>query len=161
MNTEDPTPGGPALDADLQRSIGAALEPGPGDTLDPATQARIKRRLLQRIAAASTDQHLTLADVAAGWQPFGAGVSMKVLHESGGVMSYLLRLAPGAALPAHRHPVDEECVVLEGEIRIGTLRVRAGGFHLGRQGVLHDRLHTEEGALIFLRGAVPEPTLAL
>lgn len=158
---DTPPPDGPVLDADLIDSIGAALEPGPADALDPATQARIKRRLLQRIAAASTERHLTLADVAAGWQPFGAGVSLKVLHESGGVMSYLLRLAPGAALPAHRHPVDEECVVLEGEIRIGELRVRAGGFHLGRKDVLHDRLQTEAGALIYLRGAVPEATLAV
>ena len=76
-------------------------------------------------------------------------------------MSYLLRLAPGAALPAHRHPVDEECVVLEGEVQIGTLRVGAGGFHLGRKDVLHDRLCSAGGALIFLRGAIPEADLAV
>lgn len=161
MSSHEPPPDEPVLDADLLARIGGALEPAPEDALDAATQERIKRKLLRRIAAASTDRHLTLADVAAGWQPFGTGVSLKVLHESGGVMSYLLRLAPGAALPAHRHPVDEECVVLEGEIRIGELRVRAGGFHLGRQGVLHDRLESEDGALIYLRGAVPEPSLAL
>jgi hypothetical protein len=38
--------------------------------------------------------------------------------------------------------------------------VAAGGFHLGRQGVLHDRLCSQDGALIYLRGAVPEAALA-
>lgn len=168
MNPATPPPGDPKpldpmpLDPDLAASISAelAVPPAP-DPLDAALHERVKRRVLQRIAAESTDRHLTLADPAAGWQPFGAGVSLKVLHESGGVMSYLLRLAPGASLPVHRHPVDEECVVLEGELRIGTLRIRAGGFHLGRQDVLHDRLQTDEGALIYLRGAVPEATLAV
>jgi len=88
-------------------------------------------------------------------------VRIKVLHEAAGVMSYLLRLAPGASLPAHRHPVDEECVVLEGEVQIGSLRVAAGGFHLGRRDVLHERLESAGGALNFLRGAVPEANLAL
>lgn len=148
----------PALDDDIAGLVSQAIEPEP---LDAATHERIKRQLLRRIAADSTDRHLTLGDAGAGWQPFGAGVSLKVLHEADGIMSYLLRLAPGASLPAHRHPVDEECVVLEGELRIGPLRLRAGGFHLGRKDVLHDRLETVEGALIYLRGAVPEAALAL
>ena len=146
------------VDADLAEIISAAIEPEP---VDDATRARIKRRLLRRIAADSTERHLTEPPRAAGWQPFGEGVSIKVLHEAGGIMSYLLRLAPGASLPAHRHPVDEECVVLEGEVQIGALRVVTGGFHLGRKDVLHDRLASEGGAVIFLRGAVPEASLAV
>jgi anti-sigma factor ChrR (cupin superfamily) len=157
----DPTPPPPVLDPDLLAQIGDALEPAPGDTLDADTQARIKRRLLRRIAEASTESHLTLADPAQGWHAFGPGVSRKVLHEAGGVMSYLLRLAPGAHLPPHRHPLDEECVVLEGAVHIGALRVGAGGFHMGRQGVLHERIEAPDGALIFLRGAVPEPALVI
>ena len=118
--------------------------------------------MLHRIAAASTERHLTRAADAERWQSFGEGVSIKVLHESGGIMSYLLRLAPGANLPAQRHPVDEECVVLEGEVCIGDrLCLGPGGFHLGRQDLLHDRLHSPGGALVFLRGAVPEAALAI
>jgi anti-sigma factor ChrR (cupin superfamily) len=86
---------------------------------------------------------------------------MKVLHHDEGILSYLLRLAPGASLPAHRHPVDEECLVLEGEMHIGDLVLPAGGYHLGRRGVLHDRLTSPGGALIFLRGAVPDGALAI
>lgn len=149
----------PVLDDALVEQLNEALAEDT-EPLDAATQARIKQRVLRRIAADNTPRHAT-QQPEDGWQPFGEGVRIKVLHEADGVMSYLLRLAPGAGLPAHRHPVDEECVVLEGEVQIGSLRVAAGGFHLGRRGVLHDRLQSEGGALIYLRGAIPEPMLAL
>jgi quercetin dioxygenase-like cupin family protein len=152
-----------ALDAELRRLLDAAFEPdvaNPG--ADPAADERVKQRLLRRIAAECTGRHLTMAGDGVGWQPFGEGLLIKVLHESGGVMSYLLRLAPGASLPVHRHPVDEECVVLEGEVCIGErLRLGPGGFHLGRKDILHDRLHSPAGALIFLRGAVPAAALGV
>src|SRR5580765_6327321 len=146
----------PPLDTDLVQKIFEAIEPEP---LDRGLQDRIKSKLLRRIAADTTASHLTEQPQVAGWQAFGDGISIKVLHEAGGVMSYLLRLAPGASLPAHRHPVDAECVVLAGEVQIGTLRLAAGGFHLGRKDILHDRLCSPGGALIFLRGAVPEAVL--
>jgi anti-sigma factor ChrR (cupin superfamily) len=146
------------LDDALVAQISAAITPEP---LDEVTQARIKRRLLRRIAAASTDQHLTLAEPQAGWKPFSPGIDIRVLHQDGGILSYLLRLAAGAALPPHRHPVDEECVVLQGEVCIGELRLGAGGFHLGRKDVLHDRLHSPDGAVIYLRGAVPDAALSI
>jgi anti-sigma factor ChrR (cupin superfamily) len=124
--------------------------------LPPREELARKRQLLLRIAADSTALHLTHQPGDDGWQPLDTGVQLKVLHEADdGALSYLLRLAPGAALPPHRHPVDEECVVLEGEVQIGALRVAAGGYHLGRKGVLHDALRSDHGALLFLRGAAP------
>ncbi len=164
MNTKPPSlPDTPALDADLAWRIteAIALETDEPEPLDAAMQARIKRRVLRRIAADNTPRHLTHHAGEDGWQPFGEGVRIKVLHEAGGIMSYLLRLAPGAGLPAHRHPIDEECVVLEGELHIGNLCVAAGGFHMGRKDVMHDRLVSPHGALIFLRGAIPEAALAV
>ncbi len=147
-----------ALDEDLVDALNAELAAGE-PALDAATQQRIKSRLLRRIAADNTPRHVTHHPGDEGWQPFGEGLRIKVLHEAGGVMSYLLRLAPGASLPPHRHPVDEECVVLEGAVRIGSLVLGAGGFHLGRQDVLHDRLESPDGALIYLRGAAPDIAL--
>lgn len=142
----------PALDADLIAEIAAsqAAEPVP-----PALAARVKHRLLDRIARAETG-HTTLHAAADLWQPFKEGVDIKVLNEADGIMSYLLRLAPGAVVDAHRHPVDEECVVLEGVVRIGDdLVVHAGGFHLAHQGTLHAPITSELGATMFLRGASP------
>jgi hypothetical protein len=170
---QDPAPPAPPappaaadrlLDADLVAALDEALDPaaGTGDAaLDSAAQARIRRRLLRRIAADNTPRQRTVPADATGWAPFGKGLTMKVLHEEGGVMSYLVRLQAGARLPAHRHPMDEECVVLEGRMCIGDVVLGPGAYHRGFKDVLHDELWAPEGALIFLRGAVPEPTLAL
>ena len=142
----------PALAAEMIAELAAsqAAEPVP-----PAVAARIKRRVLDRIARAETG-HTTLHAAADLWQPFKEGVDIKVLNEADGVMSYLLRLAPGAVVDAHRHPIDEECVVLEGTVRIGDeLTVQAGGFHLAHQNTLHAPISSELGATLFLRGASP------
>ena len=122
----------------------------------PAQARAIRRRLLERVAD-TDDSHLTVPAGAAGWQPFGDGVQIKILHESEGILSYLLRFAPGARLDAHRHPVDEECLVLEGVLKVGSrIEVGAGGYHLARAGSLHSGISTEAGATIFLRGAEPQ-----
>lgn len=122
---------------------------------ETAVVGRVHRKVLERIAEASTGQHLTIAGDAGDWQPFLAGVECKVLMEDGESMSYLLRLQPGAVIPSHRHSRDEECVVLQGALRIGCqLVVAAGGYHVARAGVLHAPITTEEGALIFLRGEI-------
>jgi quercetin dioxygenase-like cupin family protein len=121
----------------------------------------MKRRLLERVADADAT-HLTVQPDGPGWQPFLPGVDIRVLHEADGVLSYLLRLAPGASLPPHRHALDEECVVLEGTLRVGThTEVRAGGYHLAHRGALHPTVSTATGATIFLRGAVPQADDAL
>jgi anti-sigma factor ChrR (cupin superfamily) len=144
------------LDADIVAALCDAQARLPEPAPDAAAAARIRQRLMRR-AAAAEDGHVTVQAADDRWQPFGHGVQIKVLHEAGGVMSYLLRLEAGASIGAHRHPHDEECVVLEGTLRIGDdLVVPAGGFHLARRGRLHDRIHTDTGAVIFLRGAVPE-----
>lgn len=161
-NSPPPAPGGirpePALDAEVQAWLDQAVTPA---AVDAAAQARVKQRVLHRIAAESTPRHVTVAAPQGLWQPFAPGVTMKLLHQDGATLSYLLRLQPGASLPAHRHPQDEECLVLEGEMHIGDIVIGAGGYHLGRRGVLHDRLTSPGGALIFLRGAAPEAALVL
>lgn len=124
-------------------------------TATPAQARAIRRRLLERVAD-TEDSHVTVPAGAAGWQPFVDGVQIKVLHEHDGMLSYLLKLAPGARLDAHRHPVDEECVVLEGVLKVGSrIEVGPGGYHLARAGSLHASISTDTGATIFLRGAEP------
>lgn len=126
----------------------------PGGT--PGQARTIRHRLMERVADAD-ETHETIVADEAGWQPFMEGVSLKVLHERDGVLSYLLRLAPGATVPSHRHPMDEECIVLEGCIRIGSRPMLGpGAYHLAHEGSLHPSIATQTGATIFLRGAVPE-----
>jgi quercetin dioxygenase-like cupin family protein len=122
----------------------------------PAQARVIRRRLMERVADTDTS-HLTIDEDDGQWQPFLDGVTIKVLREHDGMLSYLLRLQPGAALPPHRHPLDEECVVLEGRLRVGSrIEIGPGGYHLASAGALHARITTATGATIFLRGAVPE-----
>jgi quercetin dioxygenase-like cupin family protein len=116
---------------------------------------------MARVADADAS-HLTIAAHEGDWQPFLEGVVIKVLREHQGVLSYLLRLAPGAALPPHRHPHDEECVVLDGWLRVGSrTEIGPGAYHLAHRGALHAAITTATGATIFLRGAVPEAGQAL
>ena len=139
----------------MDKSIDHRLAAEAGHATSPEQARAIKRRLLERVADAE-ESHLTIAADAGEWQPFGAGVQIKVLHECDGVMSYLLKLEPGASLAAHRHPLDEECVVLEGSLAVGThLEVGPGGYHRAHRGALHATVSTRTGATIFLRGAVP------
>lgn len=146
------------LDADILAALGS--DP-PEVALSSETAARIKHRLLERVAQ-SQSGHLTVHAGVGGWKPFSAGVSIKVLHRDGGIMSYLLKLAPGAQIAPHRHPVDEECVVLEGRLRIGDeLVVEAGGFHLAHRDALHGVISSDDGATIFLRGAAPHAALVI
>jgi quercetin dioxygenase-like cupin family protein len=114
-----------------------------------------KRRLLDRIADADRT-HLDLPPDDAAWQPFMPGVQIRRLAAAEERLSYLLRFEPGACLPAHRHPADEECIVLSGHLCVGThTQIASGAYHLAHAGSLHPPIRAPEGATVFLRGAVP------
>jgi anti-sigma factor ChrR (cupin superfamily) len=133
----------------------------PADAVAPARVRDIRRRVMERVADVDPS-HITIDQEQGGWRPFGDGVAMKVLRQHDGVLSYLLRLQPGACLPPHRHPLDEECVVLEGRLRVGSqVEIGPGGYHLAHRGALHATIHTDTGATIFLRGAIPDPAQLL
>ncbi len=139
-----PPPEGSLLDADIAQTLSAGLRP-PAE--DDAAVARVRSRLLKRIAADSVGHHVTVPADAGRWHSFLPGIQRKVLHEGSGVMSYLLKFAPGAVLPAHRHAIDEECVVLEGTLRIGAdVLLPPGSFHMVRKGVLDADSTADEGA---------------
>lgn len=141
----DPLP--PALVAKVVDALGA------DPPLDPLDAATIRGRLLQRIRAS---QALTTIQADEGeWEPFVPKVQIKVLRRDVHTQSYLLKLDPGAVLLPHVHGEDEECMVLEGEVRIGNLVAKAGAYHLAPKGVPHEPIRSETGALLFLRGAIP------
>lgn len=142
----------PPLDDDIAQALAAAHVPADDD----AALERVRTRLMKRIAADSVPHHLTLHADEGQWHSLLPGIERKILFEQGGVMSYLLRFAPGAVLPAHRHPVDEECVVLQGALRIGSLVLPAGSYHRVPKDVLDADSTSDEGAVIFLRGATPQ-----
>ncbi len=139
----------PALEARLLE----VTQPDPEHKLDAMDAATIRERVLKRI---HSTRALTTIQVDEGeWAPFSPKVSIKVLRRDVDTQSYLLRLEPGAVLLPHVHVHDEECMVLEGEMRIGNLVVKQGAYHLAPRGVAHEPIRSEFGALLFLRGAIP------
>ena len=56
-------------------------------------------------------------------------------------------------VPAHDHPGDEHCVVLEGTLRIGEARFGAGSFQFAAGNHPHPPVTAETAALLFIRGA--------
>jgi quercetin dioxygenase-like cupin family protein len=130
-----------------------ALGRAPAPALDALDAATIRERIVKRIRAS---KGLTTIQANEGeWESFSPKVKIKVLHRDVDTQSYLLRLEPGAVVLPHVHGQDEECMVLEGEVRIGDLVVSAGAYHLAPRGVPHEPISSEHGALLFLRGSIP------
>jgi anti-sigma factor ChrR (cupin superfamily) len=156
MNSDHPpNPDRPlgTLDEDIVQALNAQQA---ASEADPAMLARVRSRVLKRIAAETTPQHTTVPVEDANWSPFLPGIDRKVLFASGNTMSYLLRFAPGAVLPAHHHPEDEECIVVDGILRIGNdLELKPGGFHMAHAGAMHESSTSDTGCVIYLRGPRP------
>jgi len=77
------------------------------------------------------------------------GISVKVLYEdrARGEMTCLLKWAPGATLPMHKHPEIEQTWVLEGSLYDHEGICRAGEFVWRHPGTFHEP-HSDEGAVI-------------
>lgn len=80
------------------------------------------------------------------------GISLRLLRREAGVRLALWRLAPGAVIPGHPHRLDEECLILAGELRQGERRFRAGDFILARAGTRQKAVSAPRGALLLIRG---------
>ncbi len=145
------------LDPDLLAHLSeaqAALGP------TPEVAARLKARILGQVRAEAAPPGLqatfTLRADEGDWVRLAPKVEIKVLRRDAESRSFLLCLGPGAVLPPHAHPLEEECYVLEGEVRFGDIQVRAGDYHLAPRGVPHGLVRSREGALLLLRGANPD-----
>lgn len=129
---------------------------------DAALLERVRQRVLRSLNNESALDHVTVRASDQGWETLAPGLLRKVLHEADGAISTLMRLAPGVVVPGHSHGIDEECMVLEGTLRIGPeLLLHAGDFHVGRKGMAHGDASTDTGALVYLRGAKEAPVAAV
>ncbi len=64
--------------------------------------------------------------------------------------SILLRALPGAILEPHSHGQGyEECLVLEGDLFIGDLKLGPGDYHVALTGTSHPATRTVSGCLCF------------
>jgi anti-sigma factor ChrR (cupin superfamily) len=90
-------------------------------------------------------------DVAAlPFEPLGPGVEIHVLHEtSEGVRSAVLRYAPGARVPAHRHEGYEYIYVLEGEQGDERGSYGPGSFVVNAPGEIH-QVRSPNGCVVLI-----------
>lgn len=135
------------LSAEITEALASALMP---IDMPPARRQALRERVMDTVRDSAMH---TIPSTAGDWKQITPLVQMKVLAAFDGAHSFLLRLAPGAVVPAHRHPADEECIVLEGEAWLGDIKVCAGDYHLARQGTSHGAVTSPNGALLFLRGS--------
>ena len=151
MNPRGPTPES-ILDADLADALDERLCAPRED--DAHLLARVKARVMDTVRSDPT-QLRTVRASEGRWEAVCPGVMRKMLWSSQDASSCLVRLEPGAVVEAHLHEIDEECIVLQGTLRIGdSLVLRAGDFHVGRRGTMHEAACSDTGALVYLRGAL-------
>lgn len=121
--------------------------------------AALRERVLARVrrdVAHSPREPATVHPGDGEWRELLPGLFEKVLYVDPltGTRSLLLRGAAGTRIPAHTHRGAEECLLLEGEVRIGEFDLRPGDYHVAPPGTEHGWLTSESGFLAFLREPV-------
>ena len=131
--------------------LAGALESGCGQGACSRTMRTI---LLTRVLGALPPPGTrTVRAGSVAWIELTPGVTINLLRidpETDNMTAYI-RMRPGAVYPAHGHPQNEECLVLEGEIFIGSHCMRAGDMHVASSGTEHAMVTSPRGALMLVR----------
>jgi len=142
------------LPSEVEEALMLAVAP----VLPPADRnAALRARLIERVGGGQP-RFVTVRSADGRWQALLPNVAIKILHDDGAMQAFLLRLDPGAVLPAHNHTQDEMCVVLEGSVRLGDIEVSAGDYHFAHAGTLHGDVVSATGAVLFLRTGHAPPS---
>lgn len=144
-------------DAGLEDAIRAweeRLHPLDAELTPVAPPAGLWDRIEADIDTSAPLRAVTIRRQDGEWRRLAEGVEKKQLlvDEAAGTESYLIRLAPGAVLAPHHHALWEECVMLEGEVTIGGVRLAAGDFHVNSGGTRHPPTVSGSGAVFYVRG---------
>jgi anti-sigma factor ChrR (cupin superfamily) len=137
--------------ADLAATADLLAEAGPSQPPPPAVRERLMADLPPR---------LTIARAAdAEWVPIRPGVAYRFLHIDRAQHRFtaLVRMDRGARYRPHGHDHPEECLVLEGELYVGNVLMRAGDFQRAEPGCRHAEQRTETGCLLLLSASLDEP----
>lgn len=113
-------------------------------------------------AAAEADSALVRSAAASGWRTTAiAGIEVRELsvEADGSAVTMLIRMRAGATYPAHEHAGPEECFVLEGDLVLDELEMRAGDFQRMEPGSAHPPQTTRAGCLLFLRSSTADRLL--
>ncbi len=87
------------------------------------------------------------------WRPFAMieGITAKLLRRSeDSSYSAIIKMDPGAMLPAHRHMAPEEMFLLEGFALLGEVEARAGDHLVAAPGSVHEAFASPDGCTFLL-----------
>jgi anti-sigma factor ChrR (cupin superfamily) len=125
----------------------------PTDVLRPSTL--LWERLSQRIAVETGREPLVAAPEGQAepeWEEAGPGVFYKLLatDTETGRVSMLVKLAPGADYPPHRHAGVEELHLLHGELMVDDKKLYPGDYIRAEAGSVDRRVWSETGCTCVL-----------
>ena len=135
------------------RPIIGAFVSWPTDVLRPSTS--LWERLARRIAAETGQQPVMPAPqphAESDWEEAATGLTYRVLatDTENDRVSLLVRLAPGAAYPPHRHAGVEELYLLHGELWIDDEKLYPGDYNRAEPGTADQRVWSETGCTCVL-----------
>ena len=127
-----------------------------------SAEAEVPGHLLEAIEARIGISHIelpgtiTLRTGEGTWTELSPGLKIKIMNriEALNRQTFLAWLQPGAEYIDHDHDQDEEIYMIEGDLIIGELVLKAGDFHVARQGRHHPVHRTKTGCLCLISQAI-------
>lgn len=145
----------PECQRELQslRPVVDSLISWPADILRPADS--MWGRLQERIGAEASQESVTPQVPAwrePEWEDVAPGIACKLLatDTARDRVSMLVRLAPGAAYPSHRHAGAEELFLLHGELWIEDRKLNPGDYNRAEPDTADTRVWSETGCTCVL-----------
>ena len=146
------------LDRATLSYLAAALR---ASELPMAQRNSMRTRIQSRIQDTLPVPPSLVAQCSVGWEAFWPNVWVKVLRQDivNNIQTALFRLLPGAVVPPaqQQRGLDEQCLVLEGEVLIGGRRIAQGDTHSARNGQ-QQRITSLTGAMLMVRSIIPPST---
>jgi anti-sigma factor ChrR (cupin superfamily) len=144
--------------AAVLREYGLAAEAVVASTPAQAAPPRLRDRVLG--IADAGEQHVehglgAIRTFEGRWRESKyRGITYKRLYvdKAAGLVTMLVKLEPGAVLPAHRHARTEQCLIVEGDLIHEGESFTAGDFTWAEAGSIDPMLTTRHGALLLIVG---------
>jgi anti-sigma factor ChrR (cupin superfamily) len=143
--------------AALQEAAGLLALAAPGVPAPPALRGRLRAQIqgLRARGAVILQRPglLVTRPSEVPWQATSfAGIASKRLFEDTGrhYVTALVRLQAGTRYPAHRHVDVEELYLLEGDLQVQGVTMRAGDYCRAEAGTVHEELFSETGAIFIV-----------
>jgi len=127
----------------------------------PATPPKgLRERLLSKVRATPSVPGILLKQsgllIARSddfvWQPMAPGIFYKTLFEdtSRKYNTALVRMEAGARYPSHSHAEIEELFMLNGDLHVENIVMRAGDYCRGDSGSMHGETFSDTGCLFLM-----------